>query len=308
MSGSTLSSIRYRRGASRAAKARHVGTGVVRSCGMLLACTISLALPAIGDAPRRVVSINLCTDQLLLALGDPQQIAALGRWADNREMSFLAAEAKPFRRIGGAAEEVLRLQPDLVLAGAFSGAATRAILQAQGLRVETFAPPRTIAEARTEIARAAALLDRHERGLTLIASIDAALEVRTSGGQSRPLTALALQRRGYVSGAETLLSDALAQTGFANAAAALGVRSVEHASLEAIAQVRPDVLVVEDLSRAPPDQASALLRHPVLARLVSGDRMLTVPVAELSCAGPALPALIHRLVRERERAAKRVLP
>lgn len=292
--------------------------GSLRLCTLSLACVagicvagiciVGLPRPAHADAPRRVVSINLCTDQLLLALADAQQIAALGRWADNPEMSLLAPYAARFTRIRGAAEEVLRLRPDLVLAGAFSGSATRAILQRQGLTVETFAPPRTVAEARSEIARAAALLGRPERGAKLIAAVDDAIAAHGRASPGRPLTALALQRRGYVSGAETLLSDVLAKVGFSNLAGALGVRSVEHASLEAVAKVRPDVLIVEDLGRQARDQASALLRHPVLARLVPPERLLVVPVAELSCAGPALPALVHRLGAAREDASKRVLP
>ena len=48
--------------------------------------------------------------------------------------------------------------------------------------------------------------------------------------------------------------------------------------------------------------------HPVLARLVPANRMVAVPVAEMTCAGPALPALIHRLSRERARASKGALP
>ena len=273
----------------------------------MIACLVWFAQPAVAEPPRRVVSINLCTDQLLLALAEPGQIAALGRWAQIREMSFLAPAAMRHVLVRGTAEEVLRLRPDLVLAGTFSGSATRAILQAQGIRVETFTPPLTLAQARSEIIRAAALLGHPDRGTALIVAIDAALgAARPLGGG--PMTVLALQRRGYVSGADTLLSDALAEVGFVNAAAGLGVRSVERASLETIAKARPDVLVVEELARHAPDQANALLRHPVLARMVPASRMLRVPVAELTCAGPALPTLIHRLGQERARASKGALP
>lgn len=302
-----MSSTRRRRNASERSERRNLALGPARVCAVLMACIACGTRPVLAEPPRRVVSINLCTDQLLLALADPGQIAALGRWARNREMSFLAVEAMRHRVVRGTAEEVLRLKPDLVLAGSFSGGATRAILQARGIRVVTFTPPLTIAQARAEIVRAAAVLGHPDRGAAVLANIDSSL-----GGArpepARPLTALALQRRGYVSGSDTLLSDVMAEVGFTNAAAGLGVRSIEHASLEAIAKARPDVLVVEELDRAAADQASALLGHPVLARLVPANRMVAVPVAEMTCAGPALPALIHRLSRERARASKGALP
>ena len=37
--------------------------------------------PAFADAPRRIVSFNLCADQLVVALADPEQIAGLSPYA-----------------------------------------------------------------------------------------------------------------------------------------------------------------------------------------------------------------------------------
>ncbi|MGB0498119.1 MAG: ABC transporter substrate-binding protein, partial [Rubricella sp.] len=68
----------------------------------------------------RVVSINLCTDILVLQLADPGQIAALTFLATDPRSSILAEEAAGFPLIRGRAEEVFALDPDLVLAGAFS--------------------------------------------------------------------------------------------------------------------------------------------------------------------------------------------
>ncbi len=247
-----------------------------------------------ADPPRRIVSINLCTDQLLLALAAPERIAGLGRFARRADMSYLAvaAQAHPFVR--GTAEEVLRLRPDLVLAGAFSGRATRAVLQAHGIRVETFVPPRSIAEAKAEIIRVSGLIGTPQPGAVLIAQIDAA--VGEAGALARPnvaLTALPLQRRGYASGRATLVSSVLEATGLVNAAAALGIDGIGRVPLEAIVRLRPDLLVIEGLGPAG-DQATALLHHPVLARGLR-SRIVALPTAEVACGGPSLPALVRRV-------------
>lgn len=250
-------------------------------------------------AGPRVVSINLCTDQLVLALADPAQIAGLGRFSRHAEMSYLAAKAAAYPSLRGSAEEVLRLQPDLVLAGAYSGRATREFLSARGLAVETFAPPRSIAEAKAEIDRMGGLLVQPVRAAALVAEIDAALaEASTAALGHTTLSALAIQRRGFASGRDTLLSAAIEASGFTNAADALDITSIGRAPLEAIVKLQPDVLILEDLAVSR-DQSTALLHHPVLARARGATRIIKLPVAEVTCGGPSLARLIRRIAAER---------
>lgn len=282
-------------------KRTHPGSRALRSAwGVCIVPAVLLASASAvwAQMPARVVSINLCTDQLLLALGNPGQIAGLGRFSRHIEMSYLASRAANYPSLRGSAEEVLKLKPDLVLAGAFSGRATRAVLHGNGVRVETFAPPQSIATARSEIERMATLLGRPERGAALIADIDSAVSEAVAARKGRSaVTALAIQRRGFISGRETLLSSAMEVAGLANASAALGIASIDRAPLEAIVKLKPDVVILEDLPVSR-DQSTALLHHPVLARAGIGVRVLKLPVAEVTCGGPSLPQLIRRLFRE----------
>lgn len=257
-----------------------------------------LALPQLdavrAEPPRRIASINLCTDQLALALAEPERIVALGRFARRADMSFLASVARPFPQVRGTAEEVLRLHPDLVLAGAFSGRATRAVLSAQGIRVATFAPPRSIGEAKAEIVRVGELIGRSQRAGALLAEIDAAIaEAASTARERKPRTVLPLQRRGYASGRDTLVSSVLEAAGFVNAAGALSIGSIARVPLEAIVKLKPDVLVVEGAGAAA-DQAGALLHHPVLKRGLQA-KIVDLPTEEVTCGGPSLPALIRRV-------------
>lgn len=247
-----------------------------------------------AEPPLRIVSINLCTDQLVLALAEPERISSLGRFSRRADMAYLARAAQAFPQVRGTAEEVLRLRPDLVLAGAFSGRATRAALMAQGIRVETFAPPRSIAEAKAEIVRAGGIIGAPQRAAALVAEIDGAVAEAAAVARGRaPRTALPLQRRGFASGRDTLVSSVLETAGFLNAAGALSIGSIARAPLEAIVKLKPDVLVVEGLGPAA-DQATALLHHPALKR-GAGVRVVELPTAEVACGGPSLPALIRRL-------------
>ena len=51
-------------------------------------------LPAFADSPSRVVSFNLCADQLVVALADSNQIAALSPYAQDRHLSVVAERAR----------------------------------------------------------------------------------------------------------------------------------------------------------------------------------------------------------------------
>jgi iron complex transport system substrate-binding protein len=266
----------------------------------LAVCALATAAAGAAEPPRRIVSINLCTDQLALALAEPSQIAALSHLSRIEGLSFRARQAKAFPAVRGTAEEVLKLAPDLVLAGAYSSAATRTLLAAQGVRVETFAPVTTVEEARAEIVRAAALLGNPERGRRLAAEIERAL-ADAAPPPGRPLVALQLQRRGFASGRETLVADLMHRLGIENAADRLGLASVERVSLEAALEARPDMLILQDEDRRPADQGAALLSHPALAALVPAERRAFLPYSEITCAGPALPAAIGTLGRELRR-------
>ncbi len=251
---------------------------------------------AAPERPMRIVSINACTDQLLFALADRDQIAALTRYAADDDFSIYTAEVKAsgIPLIRGSAEEVLKLKPDLVLAGTFTRRATRELLKQFGLKLALFPPSNDVEETKAAIAQAAQLFGHPERGEALIAEIDHALAAAPSLA-GRHLSVLQLQRRGFVSGPDTLLGDLLKRLGVANAAAKLGLKGVGRSSVEAALKVKADALVLFDPSARAADQGTALLQHPALADAYPPDRRVILPGRLLICGGPALPSAIAAL-------------
>lgn len=267
-------------------------TAAAAAFALLLCALLPAASAQVSARPTRVISINLCTDQLLLALADPSQVVALSRLARS-ELSYFAERAAGFRTLVGGAEQVLALAPDLVLAGAFSGTETRAFLMQRGVKVETFAPVTSLAAARDEIRRMAAQLGHPARGDALLASIDAKLAATRGAGQG--LTAIAYERRGFAAGRGTLLDELMAHMGISNIAARAGLTSVAAMPLESVVRARPDVLIMDWSGDRPPDQGTALLLHPALDRIVPPSRRVELPARLIACAGPALPNAIDRL-------------
>jgi iron complex transport system substrate-binding protein len=262
----------------------------------------ALATPAFA-APERIVSINACADQLLLALADPAQIAALSIYATDPAYSYLAEQAKAFRHDAGPAETVIRQKPDLVLAGRFTKRETRSMLKRLGFTVVELDTVKSIDDSIAQIRDVATLLGHPERGDDLIARIEAA---RTRAAAAVPVgahepTVAVYQRRGYVTGQNTLTGELLRLAGFADMGGTLAGKTGGFVPLERIVTENPDLLVVADPHVVAADQGSALLAHPALRELYPPERRITLPGRLTICAGPSLPEAIDMLSAERAR-------
>lgn len=255
-----------------------------------------------GSAPARIVSINLCTDELLIALADPGQIAGLSIYATSPTLSFFAREAGHFRHDAAEAETVVGLAPDLVLAGRFTKRATRDMLKGLGYRVVEFDSARSVADSIAQIRAVAALVGHPERGEALAAAIEAA-RVRAVSSRAQKPTVAVYQRRGYVSGSDTLTSELLDIVGLANAGGALAGNTGGFVPLERLVAQPPDYLVVASLRPPAEDQGSALLAHPALIALFPEAKRIALPERLTVCGGPSLPAALDWLAAEARRVA-----
>jgi iron complex transport system substrate-binding protein len=283
-----------------AIRARAAGGIYAALVAFLCAAALFAGRVAADEArPQRIVSINACADQLVFALADRSQIAALSHYAaeDDYSIAADAVKASGVRLIRGSAEEVLKLKPDLVLAGTFTRRATRQQLKAFGIRLETFAPAESIAAAKVDIRRTAAMVGQAQRGEALAADIDAAVAEARAAVGGRHLRLLQLRRNAYISGAGTLFDDALAALGLDNAGREFGLKGTRQVSLEAVLKLRPDALVLFDAYSRPGDQGAALLFHPALRDLYPAARRILIPGNQVVCGGPSLPLLLRSLAR-----------
>ena len=269
------------------------------AAAMAIAAAVGLG-PARADEPHRIVSINLCADELLLALADPDQIAGLSVYATDPDLSFSADAAARFRHDAGPAETVIALNPDLVLAGRYTKLATRQMLVHLGYRVELLDAASSIASSEAIIRQVAALVGHPDRGEKLVADIEAAkdrAETAAAADASHP-TAAVYQRRGYVTGGDTLTGELLTVVGFANDGGALAGKYGGFVPLETLVASPPDYIVVSTASGGAEDQGSALLQHPALQTLFPPQRRIPLPDKLTACGGPSLPTAIDWLAAQ----------
>nr|WP_245259230.1 ABC transporter substrate-binding protein [Afipia clevelandensis] len=253
------------------------------------------AQPARADGPpKRIVSFNLCADQLLLALADPGQIAGLSPYAVNPLLSVTTDKAAPFPRLDWDAESVVNLAPDLVLGGP-SHRPIHAMLSAMGIRVVDVALIRNLADARRQAIEIGKLIGHPARGEALARQIDQAEMRLAAVAMKPPLTALVIQREGYREGPASLASAMLSIAGLRPpdraASGAGGFMAAEQGgfvSLEHLLTSGPDVLVLQDPPRQARDQGALFITHPALLARYGPNRRIDLPERYTLCGGPPL--------------------
>lgn len=266
-----------------------------RGLAVLLAAVAASWPGSASAAPARVVSVNLCADQLVTLLA-PERVVSVTHLAPERSMSFVADRIGGYTINHGNAEEVLALRPDLVVAGRFAARPAVAMVRRLGIAVIDLPLVESFAQVRDQVRLLGDALGVPERAETLLARMDARLErVRGAPGSERPL-ALVLGANGFTSGSGTLIDEVLRAAGLENAAATrLGVTGYGQVGLEDIVTVRPDVVVLnEDLTEGP-SLARQFLDHPALAAFGLDVQVVRVPGRLWTCGGPYTAGAVERL-------------
>jgi len=236
-----------------------------------------------ADAAEHVISLNLCTDQMLVLLA-PEKIAALSPLSRDPALSFVAPQAEQLPVVRASAEAVLRLHPDLIIAAPYGAQTTLALLQQEHVPVLRIALAQDFAGIRQMTRLLASTLGVPQRGETLLIAMDALLEALPHPGHG--VRALVWEPRGLTAGPGTLMDVVLHAAGMTNASDGGRV------GLEALLRHPPELLVVPTAA-AYPSLATSLLDHPALASLPRR----AIPPALTICAGPFSAAAAAMLAR-----------
>ena len=259
----------------------------------MLRALLGLLIPALllGGTPRRVVSQTLGTDELLLALADPSQIAALSHLAADPKFSPVVKEAASYPRLRDSdAESVLKHRPDLVLVASYTRAETRALLQRSGVKVVAIERFDTFEELCANAKRVGVALGRRDRAEGLVAGWKArvaALQARLAGAP--PVRVIAPSTYGFIAGLDTTFDDVCRHAGAVNVAAEAGLKGHAPTPSEALLGWKIDVLVISDdergdiaerLSGLPPYKFLEAFKGRRFAR-ISGPAMSSISQARL---------------------------
>ena len=257
---------------------------------------------AAGPLPS-VASINLCADQLVLTLADPAQIRTVSWLAADPHESMLDEQARRYPLNYGSAEEILEFAPDVVVAGTFTSAFTRALLRDLGYTVVDLAPENSIADIERNIEIVGAVLGREEHATLVIREMRAQVAALAAQRIPESVTAVVVRPGGFTVGAHTLADELMTLAGLRNIVAESGLDRWGSLSMETLLESAPALLVYTGYRREQPSLANLVLEHAALTHLAAKTATVTVPAKYWSCGLPASLESVELL-----QAARRSLP
>jgi len=245
---------------------------------------LGLVLQAASAAASRVVSLNLCADQFLVLLAEPGDLVSVTHLAANPAQSFVADRVEGLTINHGRAEEVLALEPDLVVAGVHAARPAVAMLQRIGIEVLDLLIPTSFAAIREQTELLGQRLGVEARAHALLSDMDTRL-ARAAQRQPTRRRALVLGANGFTNGRGTLVDEVLRAAGLRNVAVDdLSIDGFGRVGLEQILRSDPDLIVLNQSDNASPSLAREFLRHPAFARFE--DRVVAIDPSLWSCGGP----------------------
>ncbi len=280
------------------------------SIGLMAAVLIPAPSAIAADPaalPQRIVSLDLCTDQLLIELVPRRRIAAVTHLAADPTVSAIPDKARGITITHGAAEDVLRFDPDLILAGPFGVPATVDLLRRLGKRVVVVPQPQDLDGVRSAVQVVASAVGAEAEGAAMIADFDRRLaRLAAVRQQAAPKPgAIVYQVSGVVAGPGSLADAAISAAGFRNLASEYYTTRGGQVPLEMLLAHPPDLLV---LSSSPDEYRTALadnLRHPAVALVRRQRASVELPWRLWLCGTPHIMDAVEQLAAARARIGVR---
>ncbi len=265
-----------------------------------------VALPAHAQ-PQRIVSMNLCTDELLMRIVDPSRIAAITHLSQQPINAPLGLDAIASRLNvnHGLAEEVIALKPDLILAGSFTTSTATALLRRLGYTVLIFEPENAFEDMRANIRKLAAATGDQAKAEQIIADFDARLAQLQSRipDATRPIFA-DIGVNNYITGDNTLYAEVVNAAGYRTLGQALGFSGYRTVALEQILTIRPALMSTATPWTSPPSLSTMALGHPALRAMTARTPQVEIPERYTTCGAPSLLGAIEILVDAREKTGR----
>jgi iron complex transport system substrate-binding protein len=233
----------------------------------------------------RVASLNMCTDEYLLLLARPQEIASVSRLSRDPADSSLWRIGKRYPGNRGDLESALKTRPNLLITMGGGGRATTMIARKMGLRTLDLPFPMTIEDVTTSMRLVSRALGDERRAQLWQARLS-----RLQRSAPAPRDAIFLGAGGNSVGAQSVEAEWMRLAGLKQRALPGG-----RATLEQIATYPPSVLLRSTYRRTERSLGQVWLDHPLAKPKKS--RILTIDGRPWTCAGPLMLGEVERLRR-----------
>jgi iron complex transport system substrate-binding protein len=245
-----------------------------------------MSLPA---RAARIMSLKVCTDELLLDLVQPSRIASVTFLSREKAGLKYWPQAANIPINHGSAEEILSTHPDLILTDPFMAPSLRPLLAKTGAKIIEVPPAENFEKIRAVTRMVAKAVGEEARGEALIAQMDSDLRVLAAHRPRKMLSVAGWGTGGYVPGTGGLFDAMLTMA---------GARNVERGAfgyydVEGLIAANPDVLVYGDTYNGTTSLRADQDLHPALLKRYAGRRITYA--ALYGCGVPQSAAIARQL-------------
>ncbi|MEE8057869.1 MAG: ABC transporter substrate-binding protein [Pseudomonadales bacterium] len=254
-----------------------------------------------AEKPQRIVSLSLCTDQILLMLVEKERFASISYLSADPIYSYMWQAAAGIPTHTGLAEEIIPLQPDLIIGSKYTTGNAVQMMRHLGHEVTTVDSPTTLAETEAFTRTIGNVVGEPERAEQLIQTMRAEiLRAKAMVANLPKQVAISYGPNGYTAGRLTLKNEILEAAGFRNLAAEIGIEYYGNISLEQLIWSNPDAIIIDEDIPNTNSLAQNVTTHPVLQRLLQDRSITSVPTNHWICPGPLASKAILALAEQRQ--------
>lgn len=260
-----------------------VGLAVaLAGCGRPAAADGARAAPGADKVPQRIMSLNLCTDLLLLQVAPRSRIASVTFLAKDAAKAIGLVDDVPENR--GTAEDVVRVKPDLILDSGFSSPVVRDLARRVGAKVVDVKNANNFQDIRDDLRQMGEVTGEPARADALVARMDATLAALAAHPPARKLRVVAWSGGSAAPGKDSLTDAIITAAGAQNIAAQPGAAESSF-GVEELLAARPDALLYGGATLGQPSLLDDEGQHRVVRRLYAGRRIAYNDVAH-TCGVP----------------------
>jgi iron complex transport system substrate-binding protein len=211
----------------------------------LLALALALTVGA-AEPPRRVASLNLSADEVLVEILPPGRLVSVTQWADAPDTGNVVGRVPKdvFRVRKADLEQLVALQPDLVVVSEYTDADFLKALETSGLRYHRMLGLSSIAGVRDAILALGKAVGEEPAAQRLARRYDATIADVQARLKGAPRPRLLYWSGGMTAGADTAIGSLIECAGASNVGRELGLVGIVPPGAERAFLADPDAILV----------------------------------------------------------------
>ncbi|MEK7992049.1 MAG: ABC transporter substrate-binding protein [Thiotrichaceae bacterium] len=210
---------------------------------------------------QKIISLNLCSDILLLQLADESQQLSITFLINGMRPHISIPKTVQFNR--GLLEEITSFQADVILAHTFTSSLTLQRLEQLGWSVVKLKAAQTIEDIYRNITQVGKAIQRQHKALQIVENMKMAVQRITQLNQQKILV---FHPNGFAVGQNTLVGNMLSHLNLHNITEEMGIVFWGKVGLEKILQYQPEFIILSTSLLTKPALATTLLQHAVLQK------------------------------------------